>query len=76
MSPPSPTSHLLLYPTPLGVTEPKIRIPCIIQQISIGYLILHMVIYMFQFFSLSLSHPLLLPPPTPPTIPLSTKTWL
>ena len=53
-----PTSH----PIPLlwVLTEHQIWAPCVIQQISTGYLILHMIMYMLQCYSLNSSHPLLL----------------
>ena len=41
------------------VTEHRIWAPWVIQQIFSGYLILHTVMYMFQRYSLSSSHPLL-----------------
>ena len=52
-----PPSHLLPHPTLLGDTEHQIWALCILQQASIGYLILHMVMYMFQCYSLNSSHP-------------------
>ena len=60
-------SHLPPHPTPLGHHRAPNWAPCIIQQILTGCLFLH-VVYMFQRYSLNLSH--LLPPLCPHVYPL------
>ena len=47
--------HLLPHPTPLGCHRAPDLGSRVIQQISTGYLILHMVMYMFQCYSLNSS---------------------
>ena len=60
MSPPSWTSlSPPNHPTPLGCHRALSWAPCVTQQISMAYLILHLVVHMFQCCSLNLSHPLL-----------------
>ena len=51
-------SHLPPHPTRETVTEPQVWAPCITQQISTGCLVLHMVMCMFQCYSLNSFHPL------------------
>ena len=55
--PPAPNFHPIL-PLPV-VRDHWIWAPCAIQKTFIGYLILHMVMYMFQCCSLNSSHPFL-----------------
>ena len=50
-----PTFHPI--PPLWVVTEHQIWAPCIIQQIPTGYLILHMIMCMFQCYSHKSSHP-------------------
>ena len=77
MSPSLLNFPLIPYSIPplQNVTEHWISAPCIIQQISTGYLILHMVMYMFQCDSLNLYHPHL-PPLCPQVCSLCLHLYL
>ena len=56
---PEAPSHPIPIPSLLVVTESWLWVPCFMHHTRTGYLFLHMVIYMFQCYSLKSSHPLL-----------------